>query len=55
MDENLSDLKIFKKLRVRILSCEDPDCTAPGGMATDFNMWDRAMVDEELVDWTTCK
>ena len=31
------------------------DCTAPGGMVTDFNMWDRAMGDKELVDWTTCK
>ena len=31
------------------------DCTAPGGMATDFNIWDRAMEDKELIDWTTCK
>ena len=31
------------------------DCTAPGGMATDFNIWDRAMDDNELVDWTKCK
>ena len=31
------------------------DCTAPGGMATDFNIWDRAMGDKELIDWTMCK
>ena len=31
------------------------DCTAPAGMATDFNIWDRAMDDKELIDWTTCK
>ena len=31
------------------------DCTAPGGMSTDFNIWDRQMGDKELIDWTTCK
>ena len=55
MDENLSDLKIFKKFRVALMSCGSVDCTAPGGMATDFNIWDRAMDDKELIDWTTCK
>ena len=64
VDENLSDLKIPKDLLLKasLMSCgyvpvEDQleDCTAPGGMATDFNIWDRAMGDEELIDWTTCK
>ena len=26
-----------------------------GGMATDFNIWDSAMSDKDLIDWTTCK
>ena len=64
MDENLADLKIDKQLLLKasIMSCgyapveeQTVDCTAPDGMATDFNMWDRAMNDKELVDWTTCK
>ena len=64
MDENLSDLKIPKELLLRasLMSCgyapvedQTEDCTAPGGMATDFNIWDRAMEDKELIDWTTCK
>ena len=34
---------------------QEKGCTVPGGMATDFNIWDRAMGDQELIDWTTCK
>ena len=40
------------------MSCgpvEVQDCTAPGGMSSDFNIWDRSMGDKELIDWTTCK
>ena len=61
MDENLSDLKISKELlfRATLMNCgpddETKDCTSPGGMATDFNIWDRAMGDRELIAWTTCK
>ena len=64
MDENLSDLKIPKELLLRasLMSCgmapvenQITDCTAPGGLSTDFNIWDRSMGDEELFDWTTCK
>ena len=63
VDENLSDLKIPKDLLLKasLMSCDYApvekqlkDCTAPGGMATDFNIWDRAMKDKELIDWTTC-
>ena len=64
VDENLADLKIPKELLLKasLMSCglhpiEDQtiDCTAPGGMSTDFNIWDRQMGDKELIDWTTCK
>ena len=64
MDDNLSDLKISKELLLKasLMSCgnkpveeQTKDCTTPGGMATDFNIWDRAMGDTELIDWTTCK
>ena len=63
-DENLSELKISKELltRVSLMSCgyvpveeQEEGCTVPGGMATDFNIWDRAMGDQELIEWTTCK
>ena len=64
MDENLSDLKIPKELlfRASLMNCGyspmdklEKDCTVPGGMATDFNIWDIAMGDKELIEWTTCK
>ena len=32
-----------------------PGYSQPGGMATDFNIWDRSMGDEELIEWTTCR
>ena len=64
VDENLSNLKIPKELlfRVSLMTCSsmpvvlrEKDCTVPGGMVTDFNIWDRAMGDKELIDWTMCK
>ena len=64
VDENLSDLKIPKDLLMKpsLMSCgfypvdhQTKDCTAPGGMATDFNIWNRALGVQELIDWTTCK
>ena len=59
VDENLSELRIPKNLllSVFLMRCvwDRPDCTNPGGMTTDFNIWDRSMDDDELVDWTTCK
>ena len=60
VDDNLERLEIPKELltKVYIMRCAsnfEVDCTAPGGMATDFNYWDRALSDKELKDWTTCK
>ena len=59
-DDNLENMKVPKELlyKVYIMRCASNfqvDCTAPGGMATDFNYWDRALSDKELRDWTTCK
>ena len=63
-DENLSDLKIPKDflLKVSLMNCGDQpiehqlrDCTAPGAMATDFNIWDWSMGDGELIKWTSCE
>lgn len=28
---------------------------APGGEYSDFNIWDRALTNEEAVNWTNCK
>ena len=60
VDDNLENMKVPKELlfKVYIMRCAsnfEVDCTAPGGMATDFNYWDRALSDKELKDWTTCK
>ena len=58
-DKRLSELKIPKELllRVFLMRCIDnpPDCTNPGSMVTDFNIWNRALEKDELVKWTTCK
>ena len=29
-------------------------CSAAGASFTDFNMWDRALTEQEQIDWTTC-
>ena len=60
MDENLKDLEIPLSLlmKVYLLRCNnnyDLDCTTPGGMVTDFNMWDRSFTPKELQDWTSCR
>ena len=60
IDENLSQLEIPLELllKVHLLRCSndyDLVCTTPGGMVTDFNIWDRALAMNEIKDWTTCK
>lgn len=30
-------------------------CSNPGGMLSDFNIWDRALTEEQMKSWTTCK
>ena len=30
-------------------------CTTPGGLFTDFNVWDRFLTEQEAVDWTACR
>ena len=35
-------------------SLQEVDCTAPGALVTDFNIWDRSMGDIELIHWTSC-
>ena len=59
-DDNLERMEVPKELlyKVYIMRCAsnfEVDCTAPGGMATDFNYWDRSLSDKEVKDWTTCK
>ena len=60
VDDNLSELKVPKELllKVYLMRCANDfqeDCTTPGAMATDFNIWDRSLGDKDLVDWTSCK
>ncbi len=59
-DENLRGLTvpISQILKVNLLRCNNDftlDCTAPGGLVTDFNIWDRAFSLEEQKSWTSCK
>ena len=60
VDDDLSELEIPIELlvKVHLLRCTNAyelTCTTPGGMVTDFNIWDRALSVQEIRDWTTCK
>ena len=60
IDENLKDLMVPTELllKVYLMRCAndyEKDCTAPGAMATDFNIWSRSLDDRELIEWTSCK
>ena len=46
---------IHKVLLMRCPSGDMPDCTMPGGMITDFNIWDRSFSSEDMKKWTTCR
>ena len=39
---------IHKVLLMRCPSGDMPDCTMPGGMITDFNIWDRSFSSEDM-------
>ncbi len=30
-------------------------CASPEGRIADFNVWDRFLSTEQLMDWTSCK
>ncbi len=30
-------------------------CSTPEGQISDFNIWKRALTQEEAEDWTTCR
>ena len=32
-----------------------PGCTTAGGLITDVNVWSRALSEQEMNDWTSCK
>ena len=36
-------------------SYDSESCISPEGEISDFNVWDRFLDDEEVVQWTTCK
>ena len=44
-----------KVLLMRCLLGTKPDCTMPGGMITDFNIWDRSFSAKDMTKWTTCQ
>ncbi len=60
-DENLSELQLSLDLllNVYLLRCPndyEKECTSPGGVVTDFNMWgSEALTVEDMKSWTTCE
>ena len=44
-----------KVLLMRCLTGSKADCTMPGGLITDFNIWDRSFSVEDMQKWTTCQ
>ena len=60
MDVHLSELSVPSELlkKVYLMQCLSDniaDCTMPGGIITDFNIWERAFSVEELNQWTSCR
>ena len=56
----MSELHIPLELLTRIylmrcLNDFEVNCVTPGGMVTDFNVWDREMDEKWLKDWTVCQ
>ena len=58
-DDRLSDMTVPIELiqKVYLMGCnfEDPDCSMPGGVITDFNIWDRSFSSSDLQAWTACR
>ena len=59
-DSNLLDMRVplellQKVLLMRCLLQSVPDCTMPGGLITDFNIWDRSFTADNMQRWTTCQ
>ena len=65
VDSNLKDTVINPDTlsRVWLGRCDklsshdynDGDCTTPGAMYTDFNVWLGELSEQELIDWTSCQ
>ena len=44
-------------LNVNLLKCSvyHENCTAPGALITDFNLWSSSMSEKDMSDWTSCR
>ena len=44
-------------LNVNLLQCSvyNENCTAPGALITDFNIWSSYMLEKDMIDWTRCR
>ena len=44
-------------LNVNLLQCSvfQENCTAPGALITDFNMWSSSLSVKDMTDWTRCR
>ena len=58
MDPNLKNEELSTEAlsQVYLGRCEydGGDCTTPGAMYTDFNLWLGELSEQQLVDWTSC-
>lgn len=60
IESHLAELSVPLGLlrKVHLMQClskNTAECTMPGGIITDFNIWDRAFSEEELMHWTSCR
>ena len=44
-------------LNANLLQCSvyHENCTAPGALITDFNIWSSSMSETDMTDWTSCR
>jgi hypothetical protein len=60
VDKKLVDLSIPLELLTKIYLTRcfnefESNCVTPGGIVTDFNVWDKEMDEKQLKSWTTCQ
>lgn len=60
VEERLANVTLPKDLlsKVYLGMCVNHDkdpCSKHAGKFTDFNVWDRALTEQEMLTWTTCK
>ena len=57
-DPNVRNVQIpedfLSHIQLGACSYDSASCISPEGELSDFNVWDRFLSDEEVLQWTTC-